>query len=178
MRTLSLCLAGFMLGAALAGPALGQQRIAYIDTEYVLSQMPEYTSIQETLDQLEQEWEQELREQEQAIDELYREYEARELLYTEEERQQMQEEIAQAEREKEQMRETYFGPDGELYQQQRDLMRPIQEQVLEVVEEIALTEGYDYVFDKSGEFLFLFAQDDYDLTDQVLNRLDLEAEEP
>lgn len=163
--------------AGLPLQAEAQQRIGYIDSERILDQTPEYASVQQQLDQLEQEWQAELREKEEEIDELYREFEARELLYTDEERQQKRQEIAEAEREKEQLRNQYFGPDGQLYQRQRELMRPIQENILEAVEEVARAEGYDFVFDKSGEFLFMFAEEEYDLTDQVLRRLGLDEEE-
>lgn len=169
-------LIGLLLGGLL-GPAgaAAQQRIAYIDSEYILNQTPEYATIQQRLDRLEEQWRAELRQRRDSVQQLYQEFEARELLYTDEERRQQQQAIAQAEQELQNLRQRYFGPNGELFQRQRDLMRPLQERILAAVEEVATSEGYDYVFDKSGEFLFMYARDQYDLSNQVLQELGIDA---
>ncbi len=162
---------------ALGSPAQAQQKIGYIDSNYILNQTPEYATVQQQIDRLEQQWRQEIKNKQAEAEELRREFEARELLYTEEERTRKQEEIQQAQQEVEQLRERYFGPDGQLYQRQQELMRPIQERILTAVEEVATAEGYDYVFDKSGEFLFMFARDQYDLSDAVLRELGIDVNE-
>ena len=104
------------------------------------------------------------------------EYQARELLYTGEERKRKREEIMAAEEEAERLRMRYFGPDGELFVQQENLMRPLQEKVLEAIETVAAQEGYDYIFDKSGDFLFLYAREQYNLSDRVLEELGIDLE--
>ncbi len=158
----------------LPGTASAQQRIAYVDNEYILDQTPEYAAIQQKLDRLEEQWRAELRQRRDTVQELYREFDARELLYTGEERQQKQREIAQAEQELENLRQRYFGPEGELFQQQRDLMRPLQERILAAVEEVATSEGFDYVFDKS-DVLFMYARDQYDLSNDVLLQMGIDT---
>lgn len=177
MTRLVVCVAALLGLGALVSPAHAQQKIGYIDSEYILNQTPEYANVQQKLDQLEQQWRQEIQKKQQQVQELRREFEARELLYTEEERKNKQEEIRTAEKEVEQLRQRYFGPEGQLYQRQQELMRPIQERVLTAVEEVATAEGYDYVFDKSGEFLFMFARDQYDLSDDVLRELGIDVDE-
>lgn len=160
--------------AVLPGLAAAQQRIAYVDNEYILDQTPEYAAIQQKLDRLEEQWRTELRQRRDTVQKLYREFDARDLLYTDEERQQKQQEIAQAEQELQNLRQRYFGPEGELFQQQRDLMRPLQERILAAVEEVATSEGFDYVFDKS-DVLFMFARDQYDLSNDVLLELGIDT---
>jgi len=160
---------------ALPATAAAQQQIAYIDSEYILNQTPEYATIQQKIDRLEEQWREELQQRRDTVRQMYREFESRELLYTEEERRQRRQAIQQAEQELENLRQRYFGPDGELYQRQRDLMRPLQERILTAVEEVATSEGYDYVFDKSGEFLFMFARDQYDVSDRVLRELGIDV---
>lgn len=162
---------------ALVYPAQAQQKIGYIDSDYILNQTPEYATVQQQIGRLEEQWRQEIKNKQAEVQELRREFEARELLYTEEERKRKQEEIQQAQQEVEQLRQRYFGPDGQLYQRQQELMRPIQERILTAVEEVATAEGYDYVFDKSGEFLFMFARDQYDLSDAVLRELGIDVNE-
>lgn len=161
--------------AAMPSGAWAQQKIGYIDSEYILNRTPEYATVQQKINRLEQQWKQELKAKEKDVQELQQEFEARELLYTEEERKKKREEIQTAERELEQLRKRYFGPDGQLYQRQQELMRPIQERILTAVEEVATAEGYDYVFDKSGDFLFMFTRDQYDLSDRVLRELGVDV---
>lgn len=159
-----------------AGDARGQHAIGYVDSEYILSETPEYASIQQQIDRMAEEWRVEVESRRGEVDEMFREYQARELLYTSEERQREREQIMQAEEEVEQLRMQYFGPEGELFQEQERLMRPVQERVLEAIEEVAEREDYDYVFDKGGDYLFMFAREQYDLSDEVLRELGIDIE--
>jgi outer membrane protein len=153
-------------------PAVAQQKIGYYDAQLVLEQIPEYQSVQQKLDRLETRWEQELDTLKQEKQRLVREFEARELLYTEEERKRKQGEIRKMEERIESYRQEHFGPKGMLFQRQKQLMRPIQERILEAVDAVAQREGYDYVFDKSGgDFMFHFARDEYNINEQVLEEL-------
>jgi outer membrane protein len=159
-----------------AGTASAQQKIGYVDSDYILGKIPEFATIQQNIDRQTQEWEKELEESQKGVDEMFREYQARELLYTNEERKRKRDEIMQAEQEMERLRMRYFGPDGELYTQQDNLMRPLQERVLEAIEKVAAEEGFDYIFDKSGDFLFLFAREQHNLSDRVLEELGIDLE--
>lgn len=171
-------LASLALVFCAARPAAAQQEIAYVDTDRILEQLPEYATVQQRLDRLSEQWEQEIAAQEAHVDTLQEEYRARELLYTDEERQRQRQEIEAARQQVQQLRQRYFGPEeGQLYQRQQELMRPIQERVLTVVEEIAQSEGYDYVFDKSGPMLFMYANEAYDLTNEVLEELGIDVDE-
>ena len=154
-----------------------QQRIAYVDTEFILERIPEYQTVQQQLDRMASDWEDELAEMQQEVEEDFRAYQARELLYTAEERQRRREDIMRKEEEVERLRMKYFGPDGDLFVQQEQLMRPIQDRVLTAIEEVATEEGYDYVFDKSGDFLFLFTRSQYDLSNRVLEELGIDVEQ-
>jgi outer membrane protein len=162
---------------ALALPAAAQdQRIGYVDTEYIFSRLPAYATVQQTLERQAQQWQREVEERQEDVDALFREYQARELLYTQQERQQRRDEIVAAEREVEALRTRYFGPEGELFRQQETLMRPIQEQLLTTIDEIATRDDYSYVFDKSGDFLFLYATERDDLSDEVLRELGVDVD--
>ena len=165
---------------AMTVPASGfaQQRIGYVDSEAILSRTPEYATVQQQLDRMAQEWQSEVEERRSEVEEMFREYQARELLYTNEERQRKREEIVQAEDEVERLRMQYFGPEGDLFQQQEQLMRPIQEKVLAAIEEVAERENYDYVFDKGGDYLFMFAREEFDLSNEVLLELGIDVENP
>ncbi len=157
----------------LAGGAQAQHRIGYVDTEYILSKLPEYQAVQQRLDQMVRDWQAELEQRRQEIDRMFEEYQARELLYTPEERQRRREEIARAEAELDRLRQQYFGPEGELFRQQETLLRPLQERILEAIENVAREEGYDYVLDKAAAPLLLYAPPEHDLSDRVLAELNV-----
>ena len=164
----------FTLGAT---TVQAQSKVGYIDSEFILSRMTEYTQVEQQIDRMAQDWEQEVEERRREVDEMFQEYQARELLFTNEERQRKREEILQAEEDVERLRMQYFGPEGQLFQQQESLMRPIQERVLEAVEIVAERGSFDYVFDKNGgSFLFLYARDNLNLSDEVLEELGIEVE--
>ncbi|PSQ77873.1 MAG: hypothetical protein BRD33_01875 [Bacteroidetes bacterium QH_6_63_17] len=164
-----------LLGAR--GEASAQQRIGYIDSQSILNEVPEYANVQQKLDQLEKKWRSEIQNEEEEVQALKEEFRAWELLYTEEERRQKQTEITKAQREVEQLRKRYFGPDGQLYTRQKELMRPIQERILKATEEVATEQGYDYVFDKGERVLFMYARDDHNLNEAVLQQLGVSTTE-
>lgn len=172
--TLALVALGLLV---LSDGAWAQQKIAYVDTEYISSKLPEFKTVEQTINRLAQDWEQEVAQKQQEVDNLFNEYQARELLYTQEERQRKQQEIVDAEADVERLRMQYFGPEGEYFRQQEQQLRPVQEKVFAAIEEVAQAEGYDYVFDKSGDLLFLYALEKYDLSNQVLEELGIEIDE-
>lgn len=164
----------FGLGVVLiwmSPPVLAQHKIAYIDSRRIYQNYPEFTTAQQSLDRLAQQWEQDLSDRAEALQDMIEEFQARELLYTSESRQEKQNEIDAAKDEFERMRIQYFGPEGQLFHQQEQILRPIQERVLTVIQEVAEGEGYDYVFDRDGDFVFLYANESLDITDLVLEEL-------
>jgi outer membrane protein len=148
-----------------------QQKIGYVDNQYVLKNLPEYATVQQKLDKLEQEWRTEIQKREQNVQDLREEYNAWKLLYTEEERKKKKTAIEQAQKKVEQLRKKYFGPEGRLYTRQKKLMRPIQERILKATRTVAKARGYDYVLDKGGKVLFMYAREEHDLSDPVLREL-------
>ncbi len=166
----------FLVALLGASPAYAQQKLGYVDSEYILEQLPEYATVQQQIDRTAQEWQQEIENSRDEVAELFREYQARELLYTNEERQRQRDEIIRAEEDIEQLRVQYFGPEGRLFQEQERLVRPIQESVLEAIEAVAARDGYDYVFDKGGDYIFMYVRDQFDLSDDVLEELGIDID--
>ncbi len=147
------------------------QKIAYVDSEYILSKLPEYTGMDQRLRTIVAEWNQEITAMTTEIERLEQEFTAREILYTPEIRQQRLTEIQTKKRAKEQFEQSRFGPEGEYFRQQQQLLEPIQRRVLAAIEKIALRDGYDYVFDRTGDFLFLYTRSQWNLSDEVLLEL-------
>jgi len=167
---------GLVFVTLAAGTAQAQHKVGYIDSDYILNNMPDYATIQQQLDRMAQTWQTELDEAKAELDDKFREYQARELLYTNEERQRRRQEILQEEEDLERLRVKYFGPEGDIFLQQEQLMRPVQERILQAINTVATSEGYDYIFDSAGDFLFMFKRDQYNLSDTVLRELGIDVE--
>jgi len=152
------------------------QKIGYIDSDEIIEQMPEYTGIEQRLNLLSESWRDEIRQMDREIDRREEEFAAREILYTDEVREQQMQEIEQLIEERERFREEKFGPDGEYFQRQKELLEPIQRQVFDAVNRVANREGFDFVFDRAQDVRFLFAKSEWNITDEVMIELGVEYE--
>ena len=153
---------------AFLGSSVLAQKIAYVDSDYMLSKIPDYATAQERLNTYTQEWQAEVQEQYQKIDVMYRAYQAEEVLLTEEMKNQREEEIVNKEKELKQFQKDKFGPEGELFRKRQELIKPIQDLVYEAVQDLAKNRAYDLILDKAGGVVMLFANPDLDKSDEVL----------
>lgn len=167
-------LLGFLVLVFAAAPTHAQQKLGFVDSERILSLLPEYQTARDQVNRLAGQWQAELDGMAREITELEREFEARDLLYTPEDRERKLTEISTRRTEMGQFRRRHFGPDGELFRQEQQAIRPIQERVLEAVEVIAEEGNFDFVFDRTGDLIFLYAKDTHNITDLVLDELDVD----
>lgn len=151
-----------------------QLKIGYIDSDTIMDNLPDVQDARQKLDALIQEWQNELKTMENDLKAKKDDYEKRKLTMTEQTSAEALAEIAKMEKEIEDFRDKKFGANGELFQKQNELMKPIQNKIFTVIQQVAVDEDLDYVFDRSGDILFLYAKEEYDLTSQVLERLQLE----
>jgi outer membrane protein len=157
---------------------LGQRsNVGFIDTEIVMSKMPEFQGIQQQLDQLESNWESELTVLEEELQALKDEYEAREILYTDEVKAQKLSEIEQKQAIVDGFLATKFGPEGEYYTRQRELMQPLQRTIHDAIKIIAEEEGYNLVLDRAQQIGLIYAEPEFDITQLVLVELGIEEEQ-
>ncbi|MEM0996654.1 MAG: OmpH family outer membrane protein [Bacteroidota bacterium] len=162
----------FFLSVLLAG-TVQAQKFGYVDTQFILEQMEEYTSAQEEIDALSQKWQGELEQMYAEIEKMYEDYKAEEMLLTEDVRQQRQEDIFAAERRAKEFKQEKFGYDGELFKVQNDKIRPIQEKVYNAVETVAKERRLDFILDKSANAGILYTNAAFDRTDDVMVKLGL-----
>lgn len=153
------------------------QRIAYIDSDFILSRIPEYTGIDQRLRQLVTSWNEEIEEMEHEIEELEEDFRAKEILYTPEVRREREQEISNKKRDLERYINNRFGPEGDYYRQQRDLLEPIQRKVVEAVSKVAERDGYDFVLDRSGDYLFFYSRPQWDISIEVLLEMGIQVDE-
>lgn len=151
-----------------------QLKIGYVDSNTIMDNLPDVEDARQKIDALIQEWQNELKKMESDLKAKQDDYEKRKLILTEQTSSEMLAEISKLEKDIKEFRDKKFGANGELFVKQDELMKPIQNKVFNVIKEIALEEDLDFVFDRSGDFLFLYAKEEYDLTAKVLERLKLE----
>jgi outer membrane protein len=155
----------------ISGSSLFAQKFAYVDTEYILTNIPSYKAAQDEIDNIAKEYQTEIDAKHKEIEKLYREYQAEKVLLTQEMRTKREEEIITKEREVKKLQNDYFGPEGLLYQKREEKVGPIQEEIYSSLKEIAGENGYALIFDTSSGPSILFSNPKYDISDQVLQRL-------
>lgn len=168
-RTLPYAIA--LIAALVSSVGANAQRIAFVNTKYILEQMPEYETAQKELDRLSRQWQEEIDDRHLQIKRLREAFNAEAILLTEEMKRTRLEEIDRKEREAQDMQRKRFGPKGDLFKKRQELIQPIQDRVYNAVKEVAGT-SYVAVFDIGGQSgNILFASDKYDKSDSVLRKL-------
>ncbi|MFC2134025.1 OmpH family outer membrane protein [Bacteroidota bacterium] len=149
----------------------GQLKIGFVDSDTIMEQLPDALDAQQKLDRLIVDWQDELAKLESEWKEKYDDYENRKLIMSDIKRIEVEKELVQLEDEIANFRQSKFGVSGELFRQQEEIMKPVQNKIFNVIEEIAEDLELDFVFDRSGDILFLYAKDEHDITNLVLEKL-------
>lgn len=157
--------------SALTATAQRGIKVAYIDMEYILDKVPDYAEAKNQLEQKAQKWKQEIQVKQNAIDKLKESLEVEKALLTKELIEEREEEIAFQEKELLDYQMEKFGPNGDLITQKSVLVKPIQDQVFNVIQDLAEARKYDFVFDKSSDLTMLFAAKRHDISDLVVRRI-------
>jgi outer membrane protein len=165
-----LILIALML-AGLAGVTSAQTKIGHINSEAIMQALPEAVDAQKSLDAIVAQWEAELQKMQGEWKKKFDDYDKQKLILTDQVRAEKEKELRDLDQSIADYRNKKFGQNGELFQKQNDVMKPIQNKMFQILSEIAKEDGYDYVFDKSGEILLLYASDKNDLTQKVLMRM-------
>lgn len=148
-----------------------QMKFAFVDTKYVLENMPEYSEAQGELNAASEQWQNEIEERYATIERMYKAYQAEAVLLTEEMRQKREEEIVRMEGEAKSLQKQRFGVEGDLFKKRQELIQPIQEQIFNAIREYANEGGYEAIFDKSGSAGVLYANPKYDKSDKILRKM-------
>lgn len=147
-------------------------RIGYIDMEYILESVPEYKEASIQLEGKVQRWKQDIEKKQKEIDQMKLNLANERVLLTKELIDEREEEIKIKEDEMLQYQQDRFGPNGDLMIQRRQLVQPIQDQVFNIVQEVAENKKYDFIFDKSADVVMLFAAKRNDISDVVIRSIE------
>ncbi len=148
-----------------------QLKIGYVDSDTVLKQMTDAQDAQKKLDALIDEWQEELSKMESEFKKKYDDYEKRKMILSEQKRVEIEKELIKLEDDINKYRQAKFGVNGELFKNQEEVMKPVQNKLFNLIQEVAKEENLDFVFDRSGDILFLYAKEEYDITNLVLEKL-------
>ena len=168
MRKFSLAM---MVTAVLFTVSASAQKYCYVDTQYILDNITEYKAAQQQLDQLSVTCHREIESKYAFIDKLYKDFQAEQILLTDEMKRKRENEIIEKEKEAKEFQKQKFGFEGELFKKKQELVKPIQDKIYNAIKKMATEQSYAVVFDKSSDLIMLYANPKYDKSDDILNAL-------
>ena len=136
------------------------QKYACVNTDYIMRSVPEYNQALAKINKFIAEWQQELQNKQQEVDELRQQYQQEAYLLPDNLKQRRQDEIHNKESEL-----------RSLQQKRAELMKPVQDRVYNAIERVAREKNYAFVFDKSASATVLYVSEKYDISNLVLEML-------
>lgn len=147
------------------------QKFAYVDMDYILNKMPTYNEAQKQLDKIADGWQKEVETKMKGVDDMYKQFQAEQVLMTEPMKQQKMKDIEAKEKEVKEFQKAKFGPNGELFKKRQELIKPIQDKIYNEIQKYAVAKGYDFIFDRSSGPTMLYAGDRFNRSDDILSAL-------
>lgn len=166
-----LAIVFFIFGLFVTGNLFAQLKIGYVDSNTIMKQISDAQDAQKVLDATIQEWKTELSKKQSALKSKKKDFEDKKLILSSLKKSELQKEMDALEKEISNYRDSKFGVNGELFKKQKELMKPIENKVFNVIKEVAEEKDLDFVFDRSGDIIFLYAKEKYDITNDVLDKL-------
>jgi outer membrane protein len=167
MRKLVI-IAGILL---IASASTFAQKFAYVDSEYILNNIPSYKAAQEKLDQLSAQYQKELEAMHAETEQMYKDFQAESVLLSDEMKRKRQDVIVSKEKEYKDLQRKYFGREGDLFKKRQGLVKPIQDDVFKAIQDISTEGNYAVIFDKANGITLIYTNPKFDLSDQVLAKL-------
>lgn len=159
------------LALGLAFTSTMAQKVAYIDTKYILGEIPEYEEAQRTLEGMSKQWQKEVEAVFAEVEKMKEAYYMEKILLTEDMQEEREAAIKAKKDEATQLQMKYFGPQGEPFKKRQELVKPIQDQVFNAVRDYAERTRLDIVFDKSSDLLMIYSDPRFDKSDDILDAM-------
>lgn len=147
------------------------QKFAYVDTQYILDNIPEFAEAQAQLDEISVQWQKEIETKFAEVDKMYKDYQTQAVLLPDDMKKKKEQEIVDKEKDVKNMQRARFGKDGDLFKKRQELVKPIQEKIYNAIQEISTSNNYAVIFDKGGSLTMMYANPKYDISDEVLDNL-------
>jgi outer membrane protein len=163
---------GMLIGFLILTSAMAvAQKYAFVDSEYIRKNIPAFNTAQEQLDKLSKQWEKEVSDGYAVVEQMYKSYQNESVLLSQDMKTKREEAIVAKEKEMKDLQNKYFGVDGELFKKREELVKPIQDEIIKAIKEIAVDGSYAVIFDTAAGGNILFANPKFDISDQVLEKL-------
>ena len=146
-------------------------KIGYIDTEYILENLTDYSEVSDRLEEKAQTWKDEISQRSREIDQKKESLNSERILLTKDLIEELESEIEFEEQELNEYQQKRFGTRGDLILQKQQLIQPIQDQIFNAIKEIAKSKNYDFIFDKSSDIVMLYSNRRHDISDQILRNI-------
>jgi outer membrane protein len=161
-----------LLGLLILSSSIGlAQKYAFVDSEYIRKNIPAFTTAQDQLDKLSKQWEKEVSDGYAVVEKMYKSYQNETVLLSQDMKTKREEAIIAKEKEMKDLQNKYFGVEGDLFKKREELVKPIQDEILKAIKEIAVEGSYAVIFDTASGGNILFANPKFDISDQVLQKL-------
>ena len=147
------------------------QSYAFIDSDYILKNVPEYVEAKERLDKMAERWTKEIEERYEVIKTKKSSFDREEVLLPKEEKEKRKAEIEKLEKDVIDLQTQHFGSEGDYFQKRQELVKPIQDRVFTAMKKVAKREGYSFVFDKANQSNLVYAEKEFDMSDSVLEEM-------
>jgi outer membrane protein len=166
----------FLLAAVLLNfgvtAAQTPQKLGYVDSQTILAQFPESIKAQGDLDAITNKWTSQLDSMTQAYQAALANYQKQANTMPEDKKLAAQQSLIAQEQSLIDFRKQKFGQGtGEIYKKQEEIFNPVKAKIYKAIEDVAKREGMQFVFDKSGDIILLYADSAFDITYQVLDKL-------
>jgi len=161
----------FMLICAMTVFQSQAQRYAIIDSKYILDKIPDYVDAQRRLDQFGALWQQEIDQKQAALNKMYKDYDAEQVMLTDALKKKREDEMFNKEKELRDLQKKRFGFEGDLFKKRQELIKPIQDKVYNAVQKLASEKQYDFILDKSEGITVIFADPKLDKSEDILRIL-------
>ncbi|MBE6319801.1 MAG: OmpH family outer membrane protein [Bacteroidales bacterium] len=154
-------------------PAIMAQKFAaaYLDMQYILKNLPQYEIANEQLAMISKRWQKEIDNAQQEVQILVSNYQTEQIFLSADMKKKREDEILEKEQQVLELKRKYFGEGGEWYKKRESLLKPIQEEIYNAVQEIANEKKYDIVKDRSADPSLIYMSSRLDISDQVLEKL-------
>ena len=152
---------------------LPAQKVGYVDIQALLERMPEYKAAEQEIERLTQQWQKEIDDLYARVEQLFQQYREQEPLMSPEMKRRKQDEIEAEERKARELQRKRFGPNGDLFKQREEKMKPILDRLNQAIQAVAQEKKFSIVLDRSAGANILYAEPAYDLTDAVAAKLGL-----
>ena len=162
-----------LLAVLFASFACIAQKIGYVDTDVIVNKMPAYAKAQAELEKYSIKSQKEIEALYFELAQMEKDYQAKEILLTDELKRDMQKAITDKRQEVQDKMNKLFGYEGGLFLKKKELIKPLMDEIARALDKVTQERKLDFIFDKAADLSMIYTNPRHDYTDYVLEELGL-----